>query len=90
MRAATIYPSVSGTNLVRDEPVPLHYQHVMVWGGLHTVVPVALVLSLPQGFPFREELQVMFFGVAVISIVIQGLLMSPVLTRLGLGDSSSE
>ena len=90
VRAATIYPLVSGTNLVRDEPVPLSYQHVMVWGGLHTVVPVALVLSLPPGFPFREELQVMVFGVAVISIVVQGLLMPPVLTGLGLGDPSDE
>ena len=34
----------------------------MVWGGLHTVVPVALVLSLPQGFPFREKLQVIAIG----------------------------
>lgn len=88
VRAATIYPLVSGTNLVRDQPVPLYCQHVMVWGGLHTVVPVALVLSLPQGFPFREQLQVMVFGVAVISIVVQGLLMPPILTRLGLGDAS--
>ncbi|MEF8840227.1 MAG: sodium:proton antiporter [Haloarculaceae archaeon] len=90
VRAATIYPLVSGTNLIRGQPVPLYCQHVMVWGGLHTVVPVALVLSLPQGFPFREELQVMVFGVAVISIVVQGLLMPPVLTRLGLGNSSGE
>ncbi|WP_255152794.1 cation:proton antiporter [Halorarius halobius] len=88
VRAATIYPLVSGTNLIRSQQVPLYCQHVMVWGGLHTVVPVALVLSLPQGFPFREELQVMVFGVAVISIVVQGLLMPAVLTRLGLGDSS--
>ncbi|MCU4718090.1 cation:proton antiporter [Halapricum hydrolyticum] len=88
VRAATIYPLVTGTNLIRGQPVPLYCQHVMVWGGLHTVVPVALVLSLPQGFPFREQLQVMVFGVAVISIVVQGLLMPPVLTRLGLGDSS--
>ena len=90
VRAATIYPLVSGTNLIREHPVPLHCQHVMVWGGLHTVVPVALVLSLPRGFPFREELQVMVFGVAVISIVVQGLLMPPVLTRLGIGDSDGE
>jgi NhaP-type Na+/H+ and K+/H+ antiporters len=88
VRAATIYPLVSGTNLIRGQPIPLYYQHVMVWGGLHTVVPVALVLSLPPGFPFREQLQVMVFGVAVISIVVQGLLMPTVLTRLGLGDSS--
>jgi len=89
VRAVTIYPVVSGTNLTRSRPVPLYCQHVMVWGGLHTVVPVALVLSLPSGFPFREELQVMVFGVAVLSIVVQGLLMPDVLSRLGMRDSTA-
>jgi CPA1 family monovalent cation:H+ antiporter len=88
VRGATMYPLVSGTNSVLSRPVPLYCQHVMVWGGLHTVVPVALVLSLPEGFPFREELQVMVFGVAIISIVVQGLLMPEVLSRVGLGKSS--
>jgi CPA1 family monovalent cation:H+ antiporter len=90
VRAATIYPLVSGTNSTLSRPVPLYCQHVMVWGGLHTVVPVALVLSLPKEFPFREELQVMVFGVAIISIVVQGLLMPDVLSRVGLGESSTE
>jgi CPA1 family monovalent cation:H+ antiporter len=86
VRGLTLYPLVSGTNRLRQRSVPLYCQHVMVWGGLHTVVPVALVLSLPSGFAFREELQVMVFGVAVISIVVQGLLMPKVLTRVGLGQ----
>jgi CPA1 family monovalent cation:H+ antiporter len=86
-RAATIYPLVSATNLASGHSVPVYCQHVMVWGGLHTVVPVALVLSLPGTFPFRQELQVMVFGVAVISIVVQGLLMPAVLAQLGMGDA---
>jgi CPA1 family monovalent cation:H+ antiporter len=90
VRAATIYPLVSGTNSTLSRPVPLYCQHVMVWGGLHTVVPVALVVSLPKEFPFHEELQVMVFGVAIISIVVQGLLMPDVLSRVGLGESSTE
>jgi CPA1 family monovalent cation:H+ antiporter len=90
VRAATIYPLVSGTNSTLSRPVPLYCQHVMVWGGLHTVVPVALVLSLPKEFPFHEELQVMVFGVAIVSIVVQGLLMPDVLSRVGLGESSTE
>lgn len=88
VRAVTTDPLVSATNLVLDRPVPVYCQHVMFWGGLHTVVPVALVLSLPDPFPFREELQVMVFGVAVISIVVQGLMMPAILTRLGMGVSS--
>lgn len=86
-RAATIYPLVTATTRLGHRPVPTYCQHVMVWGGLHTVVPVALVLSLPGLFPFREELQVMVFGVAVLSLVVQGLLMPTVLTRLGMGEA---
>lgn len=77
----------AATNLVGGRPVPTCCQHVMVWGGLHTVVPVALVLSLPGTFSFREELQVMVFGVAVLSLVVQGLLMRAVLSRLGMGEA---
>jgi CPA1 family monovalent cation:H+ antiporter len=84
-RAATIYPLVAATNFTGDRPVPLYCQHVMVWGGLHTVVPVALVLSLPASVPFRTELRVMVFGIAALSIVVQGLLMPVVLSRLGMG-----
>lgn len=87
VRAATIYPLVTGTNLLAGRPVPVYCQHVMVWGGLHTVVPVALALSLPASFPFREELQAMVFGVAILSIVVQGLLMPAVLSRLGMGEA---
>jgi len=87
VRAVTIYPLVTGTNRLARRSVPVYCQHVMVWGGLHTVVPVALVLSLPGSFAFREELQAMVFGVAILSIVVQGLLMPAVLERLGMGES---
>lgn len=89
VRAATIYPIVTGANMIRGRSIPYYCQHVMVWGGLHTVVPVALVLSVPTGFPFREELQVMVFGVAIVSIVVQGLLMPSVLSRLGFDERSA-
>ncbi len=87
VRAATVYPLVTATNRVTDRPVSTACQHVMVWGGLHTVVPIALALSLPATFPFREALQVTVFGVAIVSIVVQGLLMPVVLSRVGLGEA---
>jgi CPA1 family monovalent cation:H+ antiporter len=80
-------PLVTATSLVLDESVPRYCQHVMVWGGLHTVVPVALALSLPGGLAYRREIQTMVFGVAVISIVIQGLLMPVVLRVTGNVDA---
>jgi len=86
VRGLTVYPVVTATNRALSTPVPTACQHAMVWGGLHTVVPVALALSLPPGLPHREELQVMTFGVAVLSIVVQGLAMPAVLRRTGLAN----
>ena len=51
---------------------------------------MVLVLSLPRGFPNRDLLVTMTFGVVLISILIQGLTMSPLLRWLGVvarGDS---
>jgi CPA1 family monovalent cation:H+ antiporter len=84
VRGIVVYGVVGTLNAVVDEGVPRSYQHVMVWGGLHTVVPVALVLSLPADVPFREDLRVMVFGIAVLGTVVQGLLMPFVLRRAGL------
>jgi CPA1 family monovalent cation:H+ antiporter len=87
VRAVTIYPLVSTANRLLDRPVPARCQHIMVWGGLHTVVPVALVLSLPEGFASGRPLETMVFGVAIISLVVQGLLMPTVLDLTGLAGS---
>ena len=45
---------------------------------------MVLVLSLPLGFPNRDLLVTMTFGVVLISILIQGLTMSPLLRWLGI------
>jgi CPA1 family monovalent cation:H+ antiporter len=88
VRAVTIYPLVSSTNRLTDEPVPFRCQHIMVWGGLHTVVPVALVLAVPESIAGGLPLETMVFGVAIISLVVQGLLMPTVLDLTGLADGS--
>ncbi|WP_135826999.1 cation:proton antiporter [Halorussus ruber] len=83
VRGVVVYGVVGALNATVSEGVPTSYQHVMVWGGLHTVVPVALVLSLPADVPFRSDLRVMVFGIAVLGTVVQGLLMPFVLERTG-------
>ncbi|WP_439027153.1 cation:proton antiporter [Haloarchaeobius sp. DT45] len=86
VRALTIYPLVTLTNQVLPDPLPVACQHIVVWGGLHTVVPVGLALALPTGLPYREVVQTMVFGVAIVSVVAQGLLMPTVLRLTGHGD----
>jgi len=90
VRAVTVYPLVTVLNQASSGTISRQCQHIMVWGGLHTVVPVALALSLPVGVPFREELQTMVFGVAVIGTVIQGLLTPTALRLTGLTAETTE
>ncbi|MEP7364722.1 MAG: Na+/H+ antiporter [Acidobacteriota bacterium] len=68
------------------EPIPARWNPVMVWGGLHGSVSIALALSLPQDFPHRGTLLTLCFGVVAFSIVVQGLTMKPLLNWLGIVD----
>jgi CPA1 family monovalent cation:H+ antiporter len=90
-RAAVVYPLSALVNrLDTGSPdISTSYQHVLVWGGLHGSIPIALVLGLPLTldsggpFPFYDELRAMVFGVAAFSLVVQGLTMGRLLDRLG-------
>ncbi|MFB6139023.1 MAG: cation:proton antiporter [Halosimplex sp.] len=87
-RAVVVYPLTWLVNRFDRPPVPLAYQHVMVWGGLHASIPIALVLGLGPGSglspALRTTLRAMVFGVAGFSLVVQGLTMSDLLDRLGI------
>lgn len=57
---------------------------VLTWGGLRGGLAVALALSIPQGRP-HDRLLAITYIVVIFSIVVQGLTMSSLLHRLGLG-----
>ena len=65
------------------KPISMAEQHVLWWGGLRGALALALALSLPHTVPLRDAIVVATFGVAVFSIVIQGLTMPLLLRRLG-------
>jgi CPA1 family monovalent cation:H+ antiporter len=89
-RVVAVYPLTALVNYVSDPDVPFEYQHVMVWGGLHASIPIALVLGLPPNFPYGGQLRAMVFGVAAFSLVVGGLSMSNVLDRLGIVTRSDD
>jgi monovalent cation:H+ antiporter, CPA1 family len=72
------------------QPIPQRWNPVMVWGGLHGSVSIALALSLPQDFPHRATLLTLTFGVVAFSIVVQGLTMKPLLRLLGVLQASHD
>src|SRR3954454_269100 len=72
---------------------------VAAWAGMRGVVTVATALALPetaQGgspFPFREEVVLVALLVVIVTLVLQGLTLAPLIRRLGVaatGDSRAD
>jgi CPA1 family monovalent cation:H+ antiporter len=81
-RALVVY-AVSALLRSTKERVPWTWSAVLTWSGLRGAISMVLALSLPSDFPYRELLINMTFGVVVLSIIVQGMSMAPVLRRLG-------
>ncbi|MBW4033712.1 MAG: sodium:proton antiporter [Acidobacteria bacterium] len=50
--------------------------------GMRGVVTVAAVQTIPAGAPMRDSLILVAFAVAIVTLVVQGLLLPPVVRRL--------
>jgi monovalent cation:H+ antiporter, CPA1 family len=70
------------------ETFPVSWAAVLTWGGLRGALSMVLVLGLPADFRHRELVVSMTFGVVILSILVQGLTMGPLLRRLGLVAAS--
>ncbi|MEO8449463.1 MAG: Na+/H+ antiporter [Gemmatimonadota bacterium] len=66
------------------ERLPDRWSWILVWGGLRGGLSMVLALSLAPSFPHRDILVRMTVGVVVLSLLVQGITMAPLLRRLGL------
>ena len=82
-RAVSVYV-IGPTSRLMGSPIPLRWQHVLVWGGIHGSVSMALALSIHRDVPYRNEILTMAFGVVAFSIVVQGLTVKHLLRLLGI------
>jgi CPA1 family monovalent cation:H+ antiporter len=80
-RILSVYFLVPASSFLGSR-IPLKWQHVLVWGGIHGTVSMALALSLSPGVPLRGLLLTITFGVVAFSIIVQGLTMKPLLRML--------
>ena len=87
-RILSVYALVPFSNLF-SKPIPLTWQHVLVWGGLRGALSLALALSLDSAFLYRDQILNLTFGVVVFSILVQGLSIKPLLRMLRLAPASS-
>ncbi|MBZ4421643.1 cation:proton antiporter [Myxococcus sp. RHST-1-4] len=84
-RAVGIYVPFFLMRLVRPaEAVPPRWQHVFIAGNIKGALSIGLALGLPAATPAREQLVAIAFGVTLVSLVGQGLMLTRVLNWLGL------
>jgi CPA1 family monovalent cation:H+ antiporter len=69
-RVVSVYPIVAFTRFF-GEAIPGSWTRVLAIAGLRGAVSVALALSLPES-PFKATIVAMTFGVAILSLIVQG------------------
>jgi len=82
--------AVSGLLRFSKERISWRWSVVLVWGGLRGGLSMVLVLGLDPSFPHRDLLLTMTYGVVVISILVQGMTMTPLMRWLRLVGSGEE
>ncbi|MGH9680021.1 MAG: Na+/H+ antiporter [Candidatus Acidiferrales bacterium] len=80
-RIVCVYGTVPLANRFAEK-ISMGWRHVLVWGGLHGSLSLALVLSLDLNFPERSRILVLTFGVVAFSIIVQGLTIKPLIRLL--------
>lgn len=87
-RAVSVYMSGFITNtygFFKEEPnVPLSWLHVLNWGGLRGVIPLVLVFTLPDSYPFKQDIFVFTFASLLFTLLVNGLTIELLLKKLGL------
>jgi CPA1 family monovalent cation:H+ antiporter len=82
-RAIPVYGLLAAVD-PRAQRIPWAWRHMTLWGGLRGALSVALALSV-AGYPaINPSVSVIAYGMVVLSLVVQGGLLLPVASRLGL------
>ncbi|HIB01758.1 MAG TPA: sodium:proton antiporter, partial [Phycisphaerales bacterium] len=83
-RGVMVYP----TALIVGKHWPKGWKHVVFWSGLKGSIPLALVLGLPDG-ELKNTLVPIAFGVVLVSLLLQGLTVGPLIRMMGVASDDS-
>jgi len=72
----------------RDQALGWRDGVILGLSGMRGVVTVAAVQTIPAGAPMRDSLVLVAFAVAIVTLVVQGLLLPPVVRRLRPADDA--
>ena len=68
----------------RDPSPPLSVLLVIGWAGMRGVVSLAIALALPDNFPGRDLILVATFAVILVTVLVQGTTLAPLIRLLRL------
>lgn len=71
-----------------DRPIPLRWQHVLVFGNIKGSLSMALAVAMPLTLTGRDFLIQLVFGSVLFSLVVQGLALPWLIRRLNLSRVS--
>lgn len=71
----------------RRPPIPWRWRHVTFWAGLRGALSVALALSVAGLNGVDSRVSVVAYGVVLLSLLVQGALLTPVMRGLRLEDT---
>jgi CPA1 family monovalent cation:H+ antiporter len=63
------------------------WRSVVALSGMRGAISIALVIGLPADIPLRDELVGAVYGTVLITLVVQGLAIGPVISRLRLSSA---
>lgn len=95
LRLVWVTPAVKFANLIKkwrhpkDEPITAPESFVIGWTGMRGVIALAAAVSVPEivnGHEFEQRNLIVFltFSVILVTLVLQGLTLPPVIRALGL------
>jgi CPA1 family monovalent cation:H+ antiporter len=87
-RICSIYPLLFLVRFV-DRPLPLRWQHVLIFGNVKGSLSMAMALSLPLTLPGRTQVVTLVFSTVLVSLIGQGLSLPWLVKRLQLMKPSS-
>ncbi len=70
------------------EKIPASWIHIIQWSGLRGALAIALMLTLPESFPFYDEMLIFTVAVIFFTIIFNGFTIEPLLSFLGLKSFS--
>jgi CPA1 family monovalent cation:H+ antiporter len=83
-RAAVVYAKYAIMRLAGSTDFPLTWATIIGWGGLRGGLSMVLALALPHTFKHREMILHTTYGVVLLTLLVQGLTIKPLLRGLRL------